>query len=115
MSVNPISESAAVKSHQAQRKYGVIAAGALAAVFAVGVASFLISYGTEMRNAAEFRRAMEIEDESRTYCGRWGMRETTAAYATCAKDLDDIRAKHERRINADMAVSHGGWSPAQPR
>ena len=108
MSVNPISESAAVESHQSPIKYGAILAGALAAAFAVGVASWLISYGTEMRNAVEFRRAMEIEDESRTYCGKWGMRETTAAYAACAKDLENIRARHERRINADMAGLYGG-------
>ena len=108
MSVNPISESAAVESHQAPIKYGAILAGALAAAFAVGVASWLISYGTEMRNAVEFRRAMEIMDESRTYCGKWVLRETAVAYAACSKDLEDIRARHERRINADMAMSHGG-------
>ena len=109
MSVNPTpAQSATDDGDLVQRKYAVVAAGALAAAFAVGIASLLVSYGTEMRNAAEFRRAMEIEDESRTYCGKWGLRETTAAYATCSKDLEDIRARHERRINADMAGSYGG-------
>ena len=51
---------------------------------------------------AESQRILEISAENRFYCEKWGMQEKTHEYTQCMLDLQEIRAKVEQRIAADM-------------
>jgi hypothetical protein len=70
---------------------------------AVMVATIVILVPTLEREATvERQRAEEIADENRVYCEKRGLRAGTKDYASCSMDLDDIRARHERRILDQM-------------
>ena len=44
--------------------------------------------GTEQQHAAE----------NRAYCEKWGMHPGTREHAACTLDLDDMRARHDKRF-----------------
>jgi hypothetical protein len=65
---------------------------------------FLLLHIPQMRDAraiAEAQRALEISQENKLYCEKWGMRAGTHEHITCTMDLDAIRAKVEQRITDD--------------
>ena len=108
MSVHPLrSEFTTLEGASFKGKYGKAIGVLTAAVVVVGL-SVLITYkGLEYRKAAELQRATEIEKENQTICKKWGLLESPLFYASCSADLNDVRARHERRINTDQN-SYGG-------
>src|SRR5262249_10885282 len=50
------------------------------------------------RAAAEQQLAAEIAEENRAYCEKWGMRAGTREHSMCTLDLDEIRARHSKRL-----------------
>jgi hypothetical protein len=89
----------------AHNVYDVVNA-ALWALAAATALWFLLSIPTMMqaRRAADRLTILELADESRTYCEKWGMKAGTAEHATCVQDLQEIRDKHKTRILADIEV-----------
>ena len=76
---------------------------ALWALLVAGTA-FLLLHIPQMRDArakAEAQRALEISQENKLYCEKWGMRAGTHEHITCTMDLDAIQAKVEQRIVED--------------
>ena len=76
---------------------------ALWALLVAGTA-FLLLHIPQMRDArakAEAQRALEISQENKLYCEKWGMRAGTHEHLTCTMDLDAIQAKVEQRIVED--------------
>ena len=70
----------------------------------VAATVFLLLHIPQMRDAraiAETQRALEISQENRLYCEKWGMRTGTLDNMICTMDLDAIRAKVEQRIADD--------------
>jgi hypothetical protein len=67
----------------------------------VAGAAFLLLHIPQMRDAraiAEAKRALEISQENKRYCEKWGMPAGTHEHIICTMDLDAIRAEVERRI-----------------
>ena len=62
------------------------------------VAITMIQRAPEVRAAAESRQAAEIASENRAYCEKWGMRAGTREHAACTLDLDELRARHGKRL-----------------
>jgi hypothetical protein len=56
----------------------------------------------QARARAELLRAQEISAETKYYCEKWGMPEGTYAHIMCALDLQEFRAKIEKRMADDM-------------
>jgi hypothetical protein len=78
------------------------------ALWALGIAwvMFLLLHIPQMRDAraiAEAQRVLEISQENKLYCEKWGMPAGTHEHITCTMDLDAIRAKVEQRIAEDSA------------
>jgi hypothetical protein len=70
----------------------------------VAGAVFLLLHIPQMRDARaidEARRALEISQENKLYCEKWGMRAGTHEHIICTMDLDAIRARVEQRIADD--------------
>jgi hypothetical protein len=73
---------------------------ALWALLVAGTA-FLLLHIPQMRDArakAEAQLALEISQENKLHCEKWGMRSGTHEHLICTMDLDAIRAKVEQRI-----------------
>ena len=79
-----------------------VALWALLAAWVVIMISNL-SNASKARATAERQRAQEISEENRLYCEKWGMKAGTHEHTVCTLDLQEIRAKVERRIADDMA------------
>jgi hypothetical protein len=77
---------------------GAIMAGVL--IFAVA------NYSKIQESHANFERAeaAAIAAENRTFCENVGLGDGTDQHSACMRDLDTIRARHERRI---LAASQG--------
>jgi hypothetical protein len=76
---------------------------ALWAVLVAGTV-FLLLHIPQMRDArarAEAQRKLEISQENKLYCEKWGMRAGTHEHVICTMDLDVIRAKVEQRLADD--------------
>jgi len=76
------------------------------ALWALGIAwvVFLLLHIPQMRDAlaiAEAQRVLEISQENKLYCEKWGMPANTHEFVICTMDLNDIRAKVEQRIADD--------------
>jgi hypothetical protein len=76
------------------------------ALWALGIAwvVFLLLHIPQMRDAlaiAEAQRVLEISQENKFFCEKWGMRAGTHEHLICTMDLDAIRAKVEQRIADD--------------
>jgi hypothetical protein len=86
-----------------QRIYQTLHA-ALWAVLLAAVATMIIGIPRmlEARANAEYRRAQEISDESRVFCGKWGMSAGTVRYVQCERDLQEIRAREDQRLAGDF-------------
>jgi hypothetical protein len=57
------------------------------------------------RAIAEHARAVEIANESRAFCEKWGMPAGTDQHASCVRDLHEIRAREDRRVGeADVGL-----------
>jgi hypothetical protein len=57
------------------------------------------------RAIAEHARAVEISNESRVFCEKWGMPAGTDQHASCVLDLQEIRASEDRRVaEADVGL-----------
>jgi hypothetical protein len=65
------------------------------------VALTMIQKAPDVRAAADSRHAAEIAAENRGYCEKWGMRAGTREHAACTFDLDELRARHDKRLAAD--------------
>jgi hypothetical protein len=89
-------------------KYGPIYLTIERALYVLGPAllSLLLlsapSYNAS-REQAEANTAREIAAESLEYCTKWGMPAGTAEYASCVRDLADIRGRAELRLRAAVA------------
>jgi hypothetical protein len=58
----------------------------------------LIPQMRDARAIADAKRALEISQENKRYCEKWGMPSGTHEHIICTMDLDAIRAEVERRI-----------------
>ena len=76
---------------------------ALWALLVAGVVFLLLNIPRmqETRAIAEAQRVLEISQENKLYCEKWGMRSGTHEHIICTMDLDAIRAKVEQRIADD--------------
>ena len=52
---------------------------------------------------AERARELEVLDENRRYCVKWGKAEGSAAHAACLLDLQELRSAIEQR-RLDLAM-----------
>jgi hypothetical protein len=86
------------------RLYGIVHI-ALGAGLAVWLAILLNSLPrmSEAHAIAERERALAIIGENDFYCTRWGLVSGTHEHTICTMDVQEIRAKHENRLNDDMA------------
>jgi hypothetical protein len=67
----------------------------------VAGAAFLLLHIPQMRDAraiADAKRALEISQENKRYCEKWGLPAGTHEHIICTMDLDAIRADVEWRI-----------------
>jgi hypothetical protein len=55
------------------------------------------------QSAAAHQRALDIAEENRSYCAKWGMEPGTHEHTLCTLDLQDMRTKVEQRIEDDVA------------
>jgi hypothetical protein len=55
------------------------------------------------QSAAAHQRALNIAEENRSYCEKWGMEPGTHEHTLCTLDLQELRARIEQRIADDMA------------
>ena len=55
----------------------------------------------DARRTAEARQALEIAQENKLYCEKWGIQVGTHEHIICTMDLDAIQAKVEQRIADD--------------
>jgi hypothetical protein len=53
----------------------------------------------EARTIAQYYQNVEIADENRLYCNKWGLAAGTSRYAECEHDLQEIRTNEARRIS----------------
>jgi hypothetical protein len=67
---------------------GVLAAAAI----------FMIQHAPQVRAEIERQQWAEMAAENRAYCEKWGMRAGTREHAACTLDLDEIRARHAKRV-----------------
>jgi len=58
---------------------------------------------SEARAIAEREQALELTDENNFYCTKWGLVPGTHKHTICTMDVQEIRAKHEKRLTNDMA------------
>ena len=83
----------------APRLYGIVHMVLWAALAAWAV--ILISSIPRMTQAsavAERQRVQELIGENQSYCTKWGLVPGTHEYTLCTMDVQEIRAKHERRL-----------------
>lgn len=71
--------------------------GALAVFAAV-----MIQKAPQVRAEAERQLAAEIAAENRAYCEKWRMPAGTREHGICTLDLDEIRARHVKRLAIAM-------------
>jgi hypothetical protein len=50
------------------------------------------------RAIAEHAGAVEISNENKAFCEKWGMPTGTDQHASCVLDLQEIRARQDRRV-----------------
>ncbi|WP_234678887.1 hypothetical protein [Bradyrhizobium monzae] len=79
----------------------IAAALVLAVVTALGL-SALVS-APALRQAAEADVARVIADEDRDVCGQFGLRPGTPPFATCSRELANVRRKQSERDQAAAA------------
>jgi hypothetical protein len=58
---------------------------------------------SEARAVAERQRAQELIADNHFYCSKWGLVAGTHEHTLCTMDVQEIRAKHEKRLADDMA------------
>jgi hypothetical protein len=58
---------------------------------------------SEARAVAERQRAQELIAENHFYCRKWGLVAGTHEHTICTMDVQEIRAKHEKRLTDDIA------------
>ncbi len=58
----------------------------------------MIQRAPQVRAETERQQAAEIAAEDRMYCEKWGMLAGTREHAACTLDLDEIRARHAKRL-----------------
>jgi hypothetical protein len=54
--------------------------------------------------AAAHQRALNIAEENRRYCEKWGMAPGTHEHTLCTLDLQELRSRIEQRIADDLAL-----------
>jgi hypothetical protein len=88
----------------APRLYGLVHT-VLWAGLAVWLAILLNSLPkmSEARAVAERQRAQDLIAENHFYCTKWGLVAGTHEHTLCTMDVQEIRAKHEKRLADDMA------------
>jgi hypothetical protein len=70
----------------------------------VGILIFAVANFSKLQDSrANFEReqAAAISTENRTFCESVGLHQGTDQHSACMRDLDVIRARHERRILED--------------
>jgi hypothetical protein len=70
---------------------------AVCGVLAVA-AIIMIQRAPAVRAEIERQQTAEIAAENRAYCEKWGMRAGTREHVACALDLDELRARHAKRV-----------------
>ena len=75
--------------------------GVCLVAFLIFFAVFIAPRLPEARAEAERVRAQEIAAEHDLYCQGWGMGMATKLHDQCIRDLQEFRAKVERRFLAD--------------
>jgi len=66
----------------------------------------LFRHVQELRAAASAQIAQEIDEESKTFCRKFGFDPETVRHAECADDLSEIRRRHQQRIAGDVLGVH---------
>jgi hypothetical protein len=89
---------------RAPRLYGIVHT-ALWAGLALWLAILVTSLPniSEARAVVERQRALELIAENHSYCKKWGLAEGTHEHTLCTIDVQEMRAKHEKRLADDMA------------
>jgi hypothetical protein len=92
--------SAAARVH---RVSDIVNIGFLVLVVAlIALAIILIPREKEFQKAAEIQRAQEISNENKEYCEKWGMKVGSHEHNLCTIDLNEIRARQDKRTTAEM-------------
>jgi hypothetical protein len=88
----------------APRLYSIVHS-ALWAALALWLAILLtgVPRMSEARAVAERQRTQELIAENQSYCTKWGLVAGTHAHTLCTMDVQEMRAKHEKRLVDDMA------------
>jgi hypothetical protein len=74
----------------------MVLCAALAAWTAILISS--IPRMTQASAVVARQRVQELIDENQSYCAKWGLVPGTHEYTLCTMDVQEIRAKHERRL-----------------
>jgi hypothetical protein len=79
---------------------------ALWALVAAMALLFLFNIPTMMQaqRARESLLILELAEESRTYCEKWGLTYGTVQHRDCIQDLQEVREKAKSRLLAEMQV-----------
>jgi hypothetical protein len=94
-----ISESGNVMPRPLQSWVPVVALAAAVCALAIYA---VVEAPAAWRTAERFK-AEQIQQEDRTYCGKFGMPPGSESFAACATDLTEIRRRHGDRIAAEAA------------
>ena len=58
---------------------------------------------SQARAVVERQRALELIAENHSYCTKWGLAVGTHEHTLCTMDVQEMRAKHEKRLADDLA------------
>lgn len=72
-------------------------------VSAIAVFALIVAKLPEARAKAEAARILEIGSENDDFCRKWGIRPDAPTYAQCIADLQEFRAKVEKRFTDENA------------
>lgn len=57
---------------------------------------------SQARVIADRQRALELIAENHFYCTKWGLAAGTHEHTLCTMDVQEMRAKHEKRLADDI-------------
>ena len=88
----------------APRLYGILHT-ALWAALALWLAILVSSLPkiSQARAVVERQRAEELIAENHLYCTKWGLAVGIHEHTLCTMDVQEMRAKHEKRLVDDLA------------
>lgn len=75
----------------------LIAGSALVTVIASCFGAY--AFGVQLHEASLIERGRVIDDENRTFCGKYATSGATSSFDGCIRDVAELRRHHELRLS----------------